>query len=544
MEIQLQQFLDGFLHKMASHSVARSMERKKAVNMAVHCLDLGGADFDSSTKEEILQLEEKAMVKKLSEVLPRSMCESLPSIASDLGEAVEVAALLRAAIDDSGELPAGTLGQLFLEHDSSDVCQLVLRRAITCAANKAAKVRKCHSTWRKSTEARVGRLARAEEDTDHAIRQLAQVEAQLDGFGVSTKRKGKQALLGLADKNSKVLIQSSFSDWLSWMTKARELKAIRTKFQDKLDAATKRLYTYKASKVACVKAMFTRQAQEGTAMILKIAIDAFKQEAEFQKNERQCNLDVEKAKARMANLQKDQKQSAKKVMFSMASGQDEAVLQMTMSGWIQYTGVSKKEKKAEEEMVKAEEAFKARMAGSRNEAKGVLAKIAGNTNSGLLSQCIAGWVEVIKEEKGANAQQKMINDATKKFKFMKERHSGNAQSVQERANENMKMELLQKCMIKWYNLTKCTNVDNQFTRKLETKRKQLAGVQNLFKAFAQQLEQGLNDGDTASNESSRGGTGRESIGSKKSRPLKPGGVGLTRGTEGAVSLPNIHARAA
>merc|ERR1712183_95976 len=94
----------------------------------------------------------------------------------------------------------------------------------------------------------------------------------------------------------------------------------------------------------------------------------------------------------------------------------------------------------------------------------------------------------------------------------------------------------------WLLEAKVNRVEAHFNRKMDSKRRQLAGVQNLFKTFAAQLEQGLGDG----NDSSRANTGRDSTykSHKKSRPHGDSKQGaMARGQEGSVSLPDIHGHA-
>mmetsp|Transcript_18821 Transcript_18821/g.34113 ORF Transcript_18821/g.34113 Transcript_18821/m.34113 type:complete len:98 (-) Transcript_18821:149-442(-) len=87
----------------------------------------------------------------------------------------------------------------------------------------------------------------------------------------------------------------------------------------------------------------------------------------------------------------------------------------------------------------------------------------------------------------------------------------------------------------WLLETKANRIQNYYTDKLEKKRRQLAGVQSLFKSFAMQLEQNLGgEGDS----SGRTFTGRTSgARGKLSRRGMP-----SKNAEGAVSLPDIHNR--
>merc|ERR1719450_1496495 len=122
-----------------------------------------------------------------------------------------------------------------------------------------------------------------------------------------------------------------------------------------------------------------------------------------------------------------------------------------------------------------------------------------------------------------------MNGAGGRFKSLQDRQKANATGVQGRVNEQMKANLLLRSLKSWQIEAKVNKENTEFNRKLDQKRKQLQSVQQLFKEFARQLEEGLGrvDGDSSGRRSQ--GTGR----SKGHKSMKDGGAG-------SVSLPDIH----
>merc|ERR1712190_506916 len=125
--------------------------------------------------------------------------------------------------------------------------------------------------------------------------------------------------------------------------------------------------------------------------------------------------------------------------------------------------------------------------------------------------------------------ERLLNDNGGRFKSLQDRQANNARGVQGRVNEQMKMNLLLRCLKCWQIESRVNRENTEFNRKLDQKRKQLQSVQKLFKEFARQLEEGLGavDGDSSGRRSQ--GTGR----SKGHKSMKDGGAG-------SVSLPDIH----
>merc|ERR1719157_440504 len=122
----------------------------------------------------------------------------------------------------------------------------------------------------------------------------------------------------------------------------------------------------------------------------------------------------------------------------------------------------------------------------------------------------------------------------KKFKSLVAGQKAGAANVQGRVNEQIALNLLQRVLNNWVIETKANRVENHYNSKYESKRRQLQGVQNLFKSFAMQLEQNLGGDDDSSSRTTRK--------SKKHSSRKDGMP--QKGADGTVSLPEIKGAAA
>merc|ERR1719382_426850 len=154
--------------------------------------------------------------------------------------------------------------------------------------------------------------------------------------------------------------------------------------------------------------------------------------------------------------------------------------------------------------------------------------MSGATDTGLIQQCWTAWMSAVHETRKAQEMEDAMNGAGGKFKSMRDRQSGNAQGVQGRVNEQMKANLLLRCLMAWKIEARVNKENSEFNKKLDQKRKQLQSVQKLFKEFARQLEEGLGnvDGDS----SARSATSKSH---KSHKSMKdPSG--------GSVSLPDIN----
>jgi len=101
------------------------------------------------------------------------------------------------------------------------------------------------------------------------------------------------------------------------------------------------------------------------------------------------------------------------------------------------------------------------------------------------------WVQIWKEEvknRELEAQMQAMQD---RMNGLSGKQKGNAMSVQERVNAQMATNLLLNTFSAWVLGTKQIRVEQYFTSKMESRRKQLSSVQGMFKSFATQLETGL-----------------------------------------------------
>merc|ERR1719183_894833 len=126
-----------------------------------------------------------------------------------------------------------------------------------------------------------------------------------------------------------------------------------------------------------------------------------------------------------------------------------------------------------------------------------------------------------------------LQEAESKFKSLNGRQKAGAKNVQGRVNEQIQANLLQRVLNNWLVETRVNRIECHYNAKYESKRRQLQGVQNLFKSFAMQLEQNLGGDDDSSSR-----TNRRSTRAKHGKDR-----GMTRG-DGSVSLPDIHQKVA
>jgi hypothetical protein len=257
------------------------------------------------------------------------------------------------------------------------------------------------------------------------------------------------------------------------------------------------------------------------------------------KEDGDCTKELKWVQERLASFEKTAAENAKKVMTRLAGNCDGALRAFCFQAWVECGHNSHQDKELEEAVKKTEADLKKRFDAKKNETRDILAKMTGSCSVGTLALIVQLWVEVVHEEKFAREVHTAVSSQENRYQYLtKQRRLGNFR-VQNRINEQTKMNLFQRVYSVWYLETKVNTIDRVFTRKYITKKNQLQGVQNLFKSFAMQLEQNLGgDEDETMLITNRHSSGPPT-GVSTQRRHKHQQRGMVKDSAGSVSLPDI-----
>jgi len=398
-------------------------------------------------------------------------------------------------------------------------------------------VKQQQKSWYSNTAKRMDRLTGCAAIAERAQQQLMAVEAQLGAFGGDQSKKNKKVLMGMSDGKDKQLIHSCFSGWCGHFLKFKAQKRIRDQYERMAVEAEDRLVQYREKKIINIRNVLMRKAGESDNLLIALCVETWQEYIEDAKKEGGTKAEMERMEESLRQQRENAKSNTTSVMNRMAAESDDALVSGCFNSWMKFSEEYKKDKDLEDQIKKTEKALAEHMAQKKSEAKGVLDRMSGASGSGLVMLCLRGWKDHIEEEKGDRALQDQLNGNADKFKSLQLRQAGNARGVQTRVNDQMKSNLMLRCIGVWQIEAKVARIDKYYHSKLDGKRKQLQSCQSLFKSFAAQLEQGLN---AAQEEPAPASSGR---GSKKEKSQKtPKETQSLSKTEGSVSLPDIHSK--
>jgi len=387
--------------------------------------------------------------------------------------------------------------------DSSGIISQILKQSIVQAGIEVAEIRTRHTSWTKNTEVRVTRLLRSADDAANAQRQLQALQQQIGGFGGAQNEKSKKMLAGVASNNDKALVGMIFGTWFGFQQKMKSEKGIRDMFEAEIEALDQKFMEYRQAALTNVRNVLMRKAAEGDGALMIQVWKAWSDEVQETKREAGSQDAMKAMEAKLAGHSAAQAENTKKVMARMSAGSDSALLTLVVSSWVQYIADYKKNKETEDAVRAQEKQMQEFLAQKKEGAKAVLDKMNASTDSGLVEHVMSTWAQAFKEDQQARKMEHLMAENEARFGALNGRQKDNAKGVMSRVNEQMELNCLLKHFSSWATDTKLERIMRHYNSKMEGKKQQLQSVQHLFKSFATQLDQGLKEGDSARNGSSR-----------------------------------------
>lgn len=530
--LQVQQFLDDWHFRVIHSSLGVTWHRSRVLDTALTIFEINGVSICSEDRDALLDMDEEEYIETLVPLVPQSLRRNLHHVALQLQVVVSMTTRLRKGLEENKD---AHVQEVLEEADGAGIAQQIMKEVIVHAAREVVDLKQQQKSWYTNTAKRMDRLTGCAAIAERAQQQLLAVETQLSTFGGNQNQKNKKVLMGISEGKDKQLVHSCFSGWCGHFLKFKAQKQIRDKYERMAVEAEDRLIQYREKKIINIRNVLMRKAGESDSLLIALCVETWQEFVEDGKKEGGTKAEMERMEEALRHQRENAKENTTSVMNRMAAESDEAMVSGCFNGWIKFSEEYKKDKEVEDQIKKTERALADHMAQKKEEAKGVLDRMSGASGTGLVMLCLKGWKDHIEEEKRDRALADQLNGNADRFKSLQDRQAGNARGVQTRVNDQMKANLMLRCIGVWQIEAKVARIDKYYQSKLDGKRKQLQSCQSLFKSFAAQLEQGLNAAQDEPASSGRGGK------KEKSQKLSKENQSLSK-TDGSVSLPDIHSR--
>merc|ERR1719460_1240891 len=261
----VRQFLDD-VHFSALHTnLSTRWEAHQSLTAAVKLMEQYGVTISPAEEQKLFAMDEGAMIENLVGRMPQQTKEQFEHFFLQLQLIVSTATRIRTALEEG---TPDIIGEALNDADQTGILPYILKMSIVQAGAEVIALRAQSGNWTIDTESRMSQLLRGQDDAMQAQKQLAAAQAQLGHFQGSQKDKAYKAMMGVAGKNDRALADSIITNWKSVVDKAKKEAEIRVEYQERIEAAQKRLFDYKQSQKGNAKGVLLRQAAAGDGALI------------------------------------------------------------------------------------------------------------------------------------------------------------------------------------------------------------------------------------------------------------------------------------
>merc|ERR1711937_244703 len=378
--------------------------------------------------------------------------------------------------------------------DQTGIMPYILKMSVVQAGTEVVALRQQHEGWSTETEARMSKLLRGADDAMQAQKQLSAAQAQLGQWQGSQKDKAYKAMMGVAGKNDRAMMDSFITNWKSVVDRTKKEAEIRIEYEERIEAAQKRLFDYKQSQKANSKGVLMRQAASGDGALVGEVFAYLCKEPQGRKANEEAARKLAEIEPKLAAQAGKNKDNAKAVLMRNLAQGDNMLMDVCLEAWKSWLVEYRKEKETEDAVKLAEQKVADFMKNKKDGAASVIDRMNAATDSGLVEHVISTWIQAYKDDKKAQEMEAMLNGANSKFASFSARNKAGAQSAGAKATEVRDYGLVNRAFLLWTDVTKVERLLLFYSNRVEHKKHQLQGLQTMFRNFASQLETGLKEG--------------------------------------------------
>jgi len=516
-------FLSDKNYSKIAGSLANKWDKFQSLTAAMKLMEQHGVVLTPEEEERLSGMNEAQMIETLVMKMPQQSKEQFQHFFLQLQLIVSTATRVRQALEQGR---ADIVEQAMDDAESTGIAQYILKMSIVQAGSEVTNLKKQHTAWVKDAESKMSKLSHGMEDAMVAKERLEKAHSDLAVFSAAANENIKKVLMNFAGGSATALLHGCFSSWHNYVKKMKIENEIFEEYRDRIEAAEQRLIDAKADQLKSVKGMIEKRHGGKQESLIQEVFNIWSSDIKEAKANLAAAADVAAMEARLGAMNGQANANAKKVLARCGAASEQQIRDMCFVAWVDSYKEYLKNKE-EEDAVRAEEKrIQEFMKSHSDNAKGLLNNMAGATNTGLLHEVIMAWTEYVKEEKQVNAYAEFMSQQQGKMGAFGDRNKKGAKNVMERAHQHQLEMLYLKIFGAW-------RLDTSIERQLKThqvridgKRQQLVGVQQMFRNFAKQLESNIQSGGDSNRDLAMGPPAKKKM----------------ERNDGSVSLPDINAR--
>lgn len=518
-------FLEAKHYTKIHQSLSSKWDRMQSLSAALKLMEQHGVELSAEDIDSLAGMDETAQITALVTKMPQQSNEQFQRFFLQLQVLVSSATRIRQALENGRpDLVVDALG----DADATGISSYILRMAIVQAGSEVTALKSQYKQWMRESDARMNTLIRGQGDAQLAKKKLEAAQAELAKFEMKGNDTMKKVLMMFAASMGPVLVHGCFNGWRAY-TKQQVVEArIREEFEDTIVAVQKKLFEAKASHITNATGTMNKKAL-GNDNDLKTEIwKVWKEELTNRKFYIENEGRIKELEQKLADQKNAGASKTKNVMMRMNAGSDLALMGMVFQSLVTFHQDYLKDKEMEDQVKAAEKKVAQFMAEHAESAKKVLGSLSGGTDSGLLQWTLKAWIQLVAEAKEEAEMCELLAQNQQKMGLFQDRNKANGRNVGQKASFYQDERLLLDVFGAWRLDTRMELTMGRYQLKIDAKRQQLVGVQQMFRKFAMQLDGRMKESSDTNRDLREG-----AYPSKKKQLQK---------SEGTVSLPDINAK--
>lgn len=481
--LQMQQFLDEWNYRVIHAGMATSWDHHDTMYTAISLFQAHGVVISEEEKLRLASSDEEHVIPVLVRKMTPGQRRTFEHFALQLQLFISAATRVRNSIND-GE--PDEIRRVVEEGDKA-ITQHILKQTVVEAAQEVFELKSVHDGWSDSMNRRINRLTRTAESTEAARAELEKINRDIEAFSKTQNEKSKRVLMSLADKSEKGALKAVFHGWQAYHAKYQSEKDIHEKFRAQIQMATEKLWSFKAEKIESVRKVMRGTAEHNDRVLVATSLQGWIQLLKDAKEEVQLQRSLLETQAKLAGMRDSQKSAAKNSLMRLAQGNESAMLGMFFQSWTAFAEESKKDAAVNGKVREFEDRLKTCKVTSRQNAKGVLERMAGSMSTDVLLEVMRVWSADIRGEKQEKAHGQKMAAMDTSLANLRSCQKGKAFGVAENAIELERENMLMKVFMNWQMEVQLARVVRHYSGQMETKKRQLESVRTMFNQFANQL---------------------------------------------------------
>jgi len=488
-------FLDESHYQTIHQTLSNKWDRYHSLSAALKLMETYGVKLSEAEEKQLTEMEEAQQINKLVSKMPQQSNDQFQQFFLQLQLLVSTAMRVRRSLEEGR--PDDVAGALE-DADTTGIAGYILNVAIVQAGSEVKSLKDQFADWTQEADNKMGRLLRGQQDNITAQKQLAIAEGELAKQNGEQSAKSAKVVMNFNRKNDAAMKGILLTGWAQ-AAKMQKLEAtLRIEYADRLQDLEDNLAKVQYGQVSKCENIILKKIQQDAFAAMGICFDSWKKDVEQEGFMKENGDKLKAMEEKLANQQDAAKENATKVLSKMTTGNDAGLKSAAVKGWISVRHMTIRQDEMSKQRVFNESKLDQFAKKKSEEAKYVIKKFCAENNSGLVYTVFNSWMDWWAEMKAENEIAEKLHNAKMKSGNYSKRNKASAGSVMNRAAEHGVTLLLTRCMNSWKLDSKMELTIKTYHAKIDAKRGQLVGVQQMFRNFAQQLEGGIGDSGTNS----------------------------------------------